>query len=238
MTADRHSAIYDDLMRFKPENLTPNAWAVLAGVSRTVWSDMRRHGNPSRRTLEKLLHAVGSSLAEFEALRVGEPQGKGAAGISAALADRNSEWGAPQLPGLPLVATAIGEGWPEPGSKIELTEIRSGELLDRVPRPVSLASDATAYAITIVGDSMWPRFRPGRRVAVSAKAPVSVGDDVLVKLKPAQPGTTDSATSVLIKELVRKSGTGIELRQFNPDATFEVPASEIAAIERVLGELF
>ena len=47
--------LYRDLMRLKPDELTPNAWAVQAGVSRTVLSDMRRHGNPSRRTLEKLL---------------------------------------------------------------------------------------------------------------------------------------------------------------------------------------
>ena len=39
------------------------------GVSRTVWADLKRHGNPSRRTMEKLLQAAGSSLAEFEALR-------------------------------------------------------------------------------------------------------------------------------------------------------------------------
>ena len=65
MTALGESQIYRDLMRFKPESLSPNAWAVKAGVSRSVWSDMRRHGNPSRRTLQKLLAAAGSSLAEF-----------------------------------------------------------------------------------------------------------------------------------------------------------------------------
>jgi hypothetical protein len=32
--------------------LTLNAWAVNAGVSRTVWANIRRHGNPSRRTLK------------------------------------------------------------------------------------------------------------------------------------------------------------------------------------------
>ena len=67
MTPSQESDIYRQLMRFKPEDLSANAWAVRAGVSRTVWADMRRHGNPSRRTLEKLLGAVGSSLAEFEA---------------------------------------------------------------------------------------------------------------------------------------------------------------------------
>jgi hypothetical protein len=232
MPAGDHSDIYDDLMRLRPDGMTPNAWAKMAGVSRTVWSDMRRHGNPSRRTLEKLLTVAGSSLAEFEALRIGRPsrrEASGAAGVS----DRRGAWGSAQLPPLPLVATAIGGEWGDPADKVELTELRTSEIVERVARPASLASDSSAYAITIVGDSMWPRFRPGRRVAVSARSPAAIGDDVLVKLA-CSPG---EASPVLIKELVRRSGSGLELRQFNPDVTFHVPATEVAGIEKVLGEL-
>jgi len=229
--AGDHSNICDDLMRFKPEGMSPNGWATKAGVSRTVWSDMRRHGNPSRRTLEKLLVAVGSSLAEFEALRIGGSAIGGTAG--AGLSERSATWGSAHLPPLPLMATAIGGEWGDPANRIELIELHASEIVDRVPRPVSLANDASVYAITIVGDSMWPRFRPGRRVAVSAKMPVSIGDDILVKLTSAQ----GEAVPILIKELVRKSGSGLELRQFNPDVTFHLPAGEIATIEKVLGEL-
>lgn len=232
MPAGAHSDICDDLMRIKPEGMTPNAWAMKAGVSRTVWSDMRRHGNPSRRTLEKLLTAVGSSLAEFEALRVGGGPVTVALDKEG-LSDRRRTWGVAELPTLPLLATFIAGEWGHPADKVELTELRMSEIVDRVPRPVSLAKDASAYAITIVGDSMWPRFRPGRRIAVSAKSPVSIGDDVLVKLSSAQ----GDVGLVLVKELVRRSGRGLELRQFNPDITFEVPAAEIVAIEKVLGEL-
>jgi hypothetical protein len=235
MTDADESQIYLDLMRFKPEGWSPNAWATNAGVSRTVWSDMRRHGNPSRRTLEKLLTAAGSSLAEFEALRIGERPPDVAS--AARIADRRaSAWGRPSLPSLPLVATAIAGEWGGASEGVELTELRGGEILDRVPRPQSLANDPAAYAATIVGDSMWPRFRPGRRVAISPKAPVAIGDDVLVKLKGA--GSGDGRDLVLIKELVRRSAAGLQLRQFNPDVTFDVPSEEVAAIEKVLGELF
>jgi SOS-response transcriptional repressor LexA len=239
MGAGDESPIYRDLMRFKPEDLTPNGWAVKAGVSRTVWADMRRHGNPSRRTLEKLLSAAGSSLAEFEALRVADvPAGESAVGSG--LADRRASlWGGPTLPALPLLATAMAGEWDDPTSRIELTELCTSELIDRIPRPVSLASDRAAYAITIVGDSMWPRFRPGRRVAVSPKAPVAIGDDVLVRLKeaPLQNRSKLDSVFVLIKELVRRTGSGVELRQFNPEVTFRVAAEEIVAIEKVAGEL-
>lgn len=221
--------IYVDLMRFKPEGMTPNAWAMKAGVSRTVWADMRRHANPSRRTLEKLLSAAGSSLAEFEALRVGAapPARTSASGLQ----ELRPGWGAPQLPPLPLLATTIAGEWKD---GIELVEILEGELVERIPRPPSLANDGGAYAITVVGDGMWPRFRPGRRVAVSPKSPVSIGDDVLVKLKGVAGA---SATPVLIKELVRKSGSGLELRQFKPDVVFHVPSEEVAGIEKIVGEL-
>ena len=238
MRAAGESQIYSDLMRFKPDGMSANAWAIKAGVSRTVWADMRRHGNPSRRTLDKLLTAAGSSLAEFEALRVGggarEEQP-----ATGELADRRAgSWQATPLPPLPLLATAIAGEWGEPSSNIELTELHTREFVDRVPRPASLASDRGAYAIIVVGDSMWPRFRPGRRLAVSSKAPVAIGDDVLVKLKnPAGEVAEGATVRVLIKELVRKSGSGVQLRQFNPDVTFDVPAAEIEAIEKVIGEL-
>lgn len=234
MAMGENSQIYIDLMRFKPEGMTPNAWAMKAGVSRTVWADMRRHGNPSRRTLQKLLDAAGSSLAEFEALRVG---GRGAEDVaqSAVMERGGGRWGAAAIPPLPLVASEIGGMWGDPDGGIELTEVRAAEIVDRIPRPPSLANDPGAYALTVPGDSMWPRFRPGRRVAVSANAPIAIGDDVLVKLKPANPG--DPSVSVLVKELVRRSGKGLVLRQFNPALTFEVPSAEIAAIEKVVGEL-
>jgi phage repressor protein C with HTH and peptisase S24 domain len=233
---DEESQVYRDLMRLKPEGWTANAWAVNAGVSRTVWSDMRRHGNPSRRTLQKLLSAAGSSLAEFEALRITNHPGGQTPQSAPSLAEpRVGAWGAGNLPSLPLIATAAGGDWGTPDDQIELTELRLGEIMDQLPRPASLGGDTGAFALTIVDDSMWPRFRPGRRIAVSPKAPVAVGDDVIVTL--AGEGAT-GRTTALIKELVRRTATDVELRQFNPDATFRVEAREIVAIHKVMGELF
>lgn len=225
--------LYRDLMRLKPEELTPNAWAVRAGVSHTVWSDMRRHGNPSRRTLEKLLAAAGSSLAEFEALRIGEaPQPLHTA--AGALGDfRPGGWRAAPLPSIPLLATALAGEWAGNIRSIEMTEVDFGEARGQVERPASLAADRNAYAVTIIGDSMWPRFRPGRRLLVSPGAPIAVGDDVLVRLV----GEESGKARVLVKELVRRIAGFAELRQFNPDATFKVEASAIAAIHKVVGEV-
>jgi phage repressor protein C with HTH and peptisase S24 domain len=226
--------IYRDLMRFKPDGLTPNAWALKAGVSRTVWSDMRRHGNPSRRTLEKLLTSAGSSLAEFEALRAAErPQsGSGRVGF----ADRGGPtWGAAQIPALPLLASAIAGEWGDGAAHVEMTELRPGEIIERISRPISLARDSSAFAFTIVGNSMWPRFRPGRRVAVSPKSAAAIGDDVIVKLR--SDGAGGSSVAVLVGELVRKTTDTVDLRQFNPDTVFRVDAASVAAVEKIVGEL-
>ena len=237
MAPENESPIQRDLMRFKPEGLTPNAWAVKAGVSRTVWADMRRHGNPSRRTLEKLLAAAGSSLAEFEALRVGDEPRQPVAAVSARVDDaRGWGWIPAQLPPLPLLASGLAGEWGEPGSQVELTEIRTGELLDRLPRPAGIAADPDAYAVTIVGDSMWPRFRPGRRIAVSPRSPVAISDDVLVRLRP-RGAERGGGELVLIKELVKRTGAFVELRQFNPDRSFRVEEGDVEAIHKVAGEL-
>lgn len=239
MAAGEESEIYEDLMRFKPHDLTPNAWAVQAGVSRTVWADMRRHGNPSRRTLEKLLVVAGSSLAEFEALRVsgGEPGGDNA---RPAVGDRGAPaWTAARLPPLPLVGSGSAGEWGDPASRIDATELRPGEVVDRIQRPITLANDPAAYALTIVGNSMWPRFRAGRRIAVSPGAAAAIGDDVVVKLKSgsSRSDARGGVTSALIKELVRTTASAVDLRQFNPDVIFSVPRAEILTIEKVVGEL-
>jgi SOS-response transcriptional repressor LexA len=226
--------LYQDLMRFKPDRLTANGWAVKAGVSRSVWSDMRRHGNPSRRTLAKLLAVAGSSLAEFEALRVeGAPHPKGER--AGRVSDRPvSTWRAAPLVPVPLLATEIAGEWNEGGtSGIELTALEPDRTIGQVARPASLAADRDAYAVTIVGDAMWPRFRPGRHLLVSSAAPVAIGDDVVVRLIG---DGDDRRAMVLIKELVRRTASFVELRQFNPDITFRVEARVIGAIHKAIGE--
>lgn len=228
------SQLYRDLMRLRPDGWTANAWAVRAGVSRTVWTDMRRHGNPSRRTLEKLLAAAGSSLAEFEALRIAETPPPGPAQTDSAVSDRTGlPWREGSLPTLPLVAASAGDQWDTDGTAIALTELRTGAILDRLPRPLSLADDPGAFAFVVATDAMWPRFRPGRTVAVSPKAPAEPGDDVLVILS----SSPDGRSAVFIAELVSRSTTHVELRQFNPAVSFRLVADCCQAIYEVVGEL-
>jgi hypothetical protein len=238
VTGVDESQIYSDLMRFKPDGLSPNAWAVRAGVSRTVWADMRKHGNPSRRTLEKLLAVVGSSLAEFEALRLGSERPQKDLGVAPGqIGDVRQPWGPATLPPLPLVASSLGGEWNESGNSVEITEIRPHSLIDRLPRPLSVAGDPDAFALTVVGVSMWPRFRVGSRIAVSPRSSVGIGDDVVARLRDPAKAEKGGTERALIMHLVKRAGGFFELRQFNPDLTIRIGVTELEGISRIVGEL-
>ena len=238
VAAAGESQIYRDLMRFKPEGLSPNAWAVRAGVSRTVWADMRKHGNPSRRTLERLLVAAGSSIAEFEALRIGPEFRRVIPEADVGnFGDVRGGWNPAPLRPLPLIASSLSGEWGEDGSGIEVIEIRPHDLLGHLSRPASLAADSEAFALTVVGDSMWPRFRPGSRVAVSPRSPVSIGDDVLVRLRSMGGTELDPVEQALVMQLVKRTASAFELRQFNPALTIEIETDAVNAVEKIVGEL-
>jgi phage repressor protein C with HTH and peptisase S24 domain len=138
---------------------------------------------------------------------------------------------------VPLLGSAVGGHFDEcDADQIELTELHLGEVLDYLARPPSLTGDEAAYAVTVVGDSMAPRFEPGEQAFVSPRAPVGIGDDVIVQLK-GDTGGEERVTMVLIKRLVRRGAHTIELAQFNPPLTFRVPSERVAAIHRVKGRL-
>ncbi len=228
MKSDRDPALLIDLMRFKPDLMSANAWAVSAGVSRTVWTDIRRHANPSRRTLEKLLAAAGSSLAEFESLRIGVAPPMLYEGPALALGDASARpWGGAPLDPIPLFAVRAAGGWSgdEAVTCIALDPAPSSGSVDR---PRSLACDLTAYAVGIADDAMAPRFRRDARVIVAPGREVAAGDDVLVRL---------SATPyALLKQLILFGEAAITLRQHHPERQFDVPLADIAEIHLVMGE--
>jgi phage repressor protein C with HTH and peptisase S24 domain len=111
---------------------------------------------------------------------------------------------------------------------VELIELRTSEIIDRLPRPASLGADPDAFALTILGNSMWPRFQRGSRVAVSPRSPVAIDDDVLVRLR---------AGRALVLRLIDRTAKSYDLRQFNPDQTIELDADEVEAVQRIAGEL-
>ena len=115
---------------------------------------------------------------------------------------------------------------------IAAIELNAGTIVDRLPRPASLAEDGAAYAFAVVGDSMWPRFRQGRRVAVSPGASIAAGDDVAVTIRK------DPATGLALVVVGELMDAGkVRLRQFNPDSVYTIDARRILTIHKIAGEL-
>lgn len=142
------------------------------------------------------------------------------------------------LPPVPLLGSAIGGDHGDlDDMAIDLVELHMGEILDYLGRPPSLQHETDAYALTVISDSMAPRFQPGERIAVTPRAPVSIGDDVVAQLRGRE-GDDERIKTVLVKRLARRSPSFVELHQFNPERTFRVPAGRIAAMHKVRGVLF
>lgn len=225
-------AMIADLERLKPEGMTLNAWAVGAGVNRAVWGDIRRHGNPSRRTLEKLLAFAGSSLAEFEALRVGAPARTEVAGAEG-LRDRHSGWSPSPLQPIPCMGATAGPSLAIDGLVVPTVAL-SSRVERHVDRPPALRSSPGLYAFRLPLDTMWPRYRRGRTLIVAPGGRFDPGDDVLVLLA-SQSSVTDKLT--LIGEMVSAEQDWVTVRQFKPEATCRVDRSSVEAIHRVAGEV-
>ena len=132
--------------------------------------------------------------------------------------------------GLPVLGTGAcrnGEG------DFELT----GDVIDRVCYPPALAAVKDAYGLYTCGSSMEPRYFPGELVYVHPHRPPNLGDFVVVQLRPKHEG---AAVRAMIKQLVGRSGSHVQLRQYNPGGTFTVDTAEVMAVHKILScaELF
>lgn len=113
----------------------------------------------------------------------------------------------------------------------------NGTISEYVRRPPGLTRSNGVYAVHVVSDSMAPRFDPNDLLYVSSlKMPVP-GDYVIVELHANPDGSPGKG---YVKRLVRRSGTKITLRQFNPANDFDVDAATVLNVHRVFtnNELF
>jgi phage repressor protein C with HTH and peptisase S24 domain len=234
----RTPSMYDTLMRLKPDGLTPNAWALKAGVNRNVFNDVRTRGHLKLDTLEKLLDAAGVSLAQYEAEASPIVATEvAAAGLPTAAEVRHAFRGETPLPAIPVLGTVIAGEHGDLDQDIELVELHLSEVLDYKARPASLSGDPRAYGVNILTDSMAPKFEPGETIAVTPKATVSIRDYVVVQLRGAE-GDDERVKMVLVKRLVRRTADYVELCQFNPEKTFRIDARRVVAMHKVAGTLF
>lgn len=134
---------------------------------------------------------------------------------------------------VPVYGTALGAPLDFDGVAIEQTELQLHTIVDYFVRPSVLQGRPDVYGFYVQGGSMAPRFEEGEMGFVETKRPPRIGDDVIVQLRaPIDDG--EEVTAALIKRLVRRSASYVELEQFNPATTFRIDAEKVKAIHRVI----
>lgn len=137
---------------------------------------------------------------------------------------------------LPIFGTALGAPKIIEGDAIEQIDLNQGEILGYAKRPAILQGKKDAYALYVQGSSMYPAFSDGDLIAAQRNAPLRIGDDVIVYLRPDNPNDDDGerARCVLLKKLVRRSASYIELEQFSPHLVFKIEMNKVLRVDRVL----
>lgn len=141
---------------------------------------------------------------------------------------------------LPIYGTALGAPKIVEGEAIEQTSLNSGDVIGYAKRPVILNGHNDAYALYTVGHSMYPKYDEGEMLVAQHKRPARVGDDVVVYLRAeGEEDDGERARCVLVKRLLKKTASYIELEQFNPATTFKIPVEQVLRIDRImtLGDL-
>jgi hypothetical protein len=136
---------------------------------------------------------------------------------------------------LPVYGTAFGATSRQiDGEAIEQTTLNTGDTLEYVKRPAILKGKRQAYGLHVQGSSMHPALPDGEMVVACRDMPLAVGDNVVVYMRNVEHDDGETARSVLVKELVRRSATYVELRQYDPRMDFRLPMDEVLRIDRIL----
>lgn len=239
MTDDEPPLLYRQLMAIKPASMSVNEWLIAAKVNRSFFAGLRKrakgNGGANQKTIGKLVEAAGMTMADFFALQAPptEPEAIREEVRSAQLPFRSEA----EARDIPVVGSALGHDmiFDEDGTRVfaEVTDLFLDEDNDYARRPAALQSRRDVYVVTVVGSSMMDRHEPGDPLYVDPKATPRLGDDVVVYLRrPEDDG--ERIYSALIKRLVKRSGTFVELLQLNPRVSFTVATKDIAMIHRVI----
>jgi len=133
---------------------------------------------------------------------------------------------------LPIWGTGLGAAREIDGEAIEQTMLNTGEIVEYVKRPAILKRTKKAYGLYVQGSSMHPALPDGEMVVAVRDMPLSIGDNVVVYLKAID--DEEASRAVLIKELVRRSASYVELRQYQPAKDFKIDMTEVLRIDRIL----
>jgi phage repressor protein C with HTH and peptisase S24 domain len=136
---------------------------------------------------------------------------------------------------VPIYGTAMGVAELIDGEMVEQTTLNRAEVIGYRRRPVLLDGRVDVYSLYVQGSSMDPRHRDGAVLYVEQRRRPSIGDDAVVYLRPTDEfDDGERAEAVLVKTLVAKSASFIELEQYTPLLRFRLPMERVLRMDRVL----
>jgi hypothetical protein len=146
---------------------------------------------------------------------------------------------------IPIYGTALGgelrtEDLGNKPVNVEQSVLDQSEIIGYLRRPLALQDRKDLYGVYVSGSSMYPRFADGEAALVDPKRPPMIGDDVVIQMVDSDGSDGERVTLVLIKRLLRRSASFIELEQFNPPISFRINAKQVRAVHRIVpaAELF
>lgn len=102
------------------------------------------------------------------------------------------------------------------------------EPVEWVPAPRSIATARDAYALTVTGSSMEPRYYAGDVIFVQPNRPPRPGDHIVIQ------ETLNGGVAVSIKRFDKMTESHLVTVQYNPLAEVKFSRAQIMAIHRVL----
>lgn len=139
---------------------------------------------------------------------------------------------------VPILGTALGADRVVNSHSIEQTYLYSDEVIGLAKRPVVLDGRSDIYGVYVQGSSMDPAFEDGALIFVEAKRQPKVGEYVLIYLRrngdDQESDDGESARTVMIKRLTKRSPSFLELQQFNPRVCFTIDMKDVLKYHRVI----
>jgi phage repressor protein C with HTH and peptisase S24 domain len=130
--------------------------------------------------------------------------------------------GSPELWRIPLYGSAVGG--------VDGEFVLNGNKLDDILAPPSLNGTMGAYAVTVAGESMEPRYEDGETLYVDPHHRVGRGDYCVVQVQFEE----HEPPLAYIKRFVRRNAEEIVLEQFNPPKELRFPNKNVVSVHYVV----
>jgi len=220
--------------RLKELNLSPRAASLRVSSNPDMFRSVLRFGdetNPKMETLVDIARALNWTIEEL--IGAEAPAARpDSAGTEFVIADVPFPSLRDMPKNVPVMGTAMGSLFDDKFEGIEVLR----DPIEYVRRPPSLMTVPDAYAIYVVGDSMYPMHSPGDLRFVHPHKQPRPGSTVIVQTRHWEhdPG------QAYIKIFRRRTAASIVLEQFNPAVTIEIPVKYVVSVHYVpdLAELF